>query len=75
MSDWDSKQYLKFKNERTQPAIDLALHLKNVSAVSIIDIGCGPGNSTNVLKEISPNSNILDIDNSFDMKKEHDKSI
>jgi len=23
MSDWNSNQYMKFKNERTQPSVDL----------------------------------------------------
>lgn len=31
MFSWNSNQYLKFKNERTQPAVDLAnrIHLDN----------------------------------------------
>ncbi len=27
MADWNSEQYLKFKAQRTQPAIDLAARL------------------------------------------------
>ncbi len=27
MADWDSNQYLKFKKQRTQPAIDLAMRV------------------------------------------------
>lgn len=66
MADWNSAQYLKFKNERTQPAIDLALRVVN-NPKTIVDIGCGPGNSTKVLKDIFPNANILGIDNSPNM--------
>lgn len=66
MSSWDSKQYLKFSKERTQPAIDLANRIE-INPQSIIDIGCGPGNSTAVLAEKFPNAKILGIDNSENM--------
>lgn len=75
MTDWNSKQYLKFKNERTQPAIDLANRILINNPKKIIDIGCGPGNSTQVLAEKFPNSYILGIDSSENMissaKKEY----
>ncbi len=74
MSDWNSTQYLKFKNERTQPAVDLAMRIKN-NPKTIVDIGCGPGNSTSVLRDIFPYADILGIDNSPNMiekaKAEH----
>lgn len=46
MADWNSELYLKFKAERTQPAHDLAARIPLRDARSILDIGCGPGNST-----------------------------
>lgn len=67
LSDWDSAQYLKFKNQRTQPASDLAARLSGRSPKTIVDIGCGPGNSTDVLKGFFPNADISGIDNSPDM--------
>ena len=67
MSDWNSSQYLKFKQQRTQPAIDLALRIVKNRPKTIADIGCGPGNSTFVLKEIFPGANILGIDTSPNM--------
>lgn len=66
MSDWDSKQYLKFKAQRTQPSIDLAARLDG-SPNEIIDLGCGPGNSTRVLKNRFPNAHIIGADNSENM--------
>jgi trans-aconitate 2-methyltransferase len=65
--DWSSSTYLKFAKERTQPAIDLAMRLQPMNAEKIIDIGCGPGNSTAVLKQLFPKAYILGIDNSQNM--------
>ncbi len=65
MSDWNTVQYLKFRNERTQPAIDLAMRVRqHFSPQSIVDIGCGPGNSTDVLRNVFPDADILGIDSS-----------
>lgn len=64
---WDSKQYLKFKNERTQPSIDLADRLTTQSPAAIIDVGCGPGNSSAVLKKRYPNAAVTGADNSENM--------
>ena len=78
MSDWNSEQYLKFKAQRTRPAIDLASRLSVSRSVSqsdsqsasqsdIIDLGCGPGNSTRVLRERFPNARITGADSSENM--------
>lgn len=70
MSDWDSEQYLKFRNERTQPAADLAARIKQqFRPASAADVGCGPGNSTKVLHEAFPEADILGIDASPAMIK------
>ncbi len=76
MADWNTKQYLKFKKQRTQPARDLAMRVSDIcSPHKIVDIGCGPGNSTTVLKEIFTDAHIIGIDNSPNMiekaKSEH----
>lgn len=67
MSDWNPEKYLLFKKQRTQPAIDLANRVRDCGAKTIVDIGCGPGNSTAVLKDVFPHANILGIDNSASM--------
>ena len=67
MADWNSTQYLKFKNERTQPAIDLANRVEVENPQKIADLGCGPGNSTQVLAKKFPNACILGVDNSENM--------
>lgn len=67
MIQWDSSQYLKFKSQRTQPAIDLAERIGLDAPADILDLGCGPGNSTEILARRYPNAHILVIDNSPDM--------
>ena len=65
--DWDSSQYLKFKAERTQPAIDLVNRINVDNPEKIIDIGCGPGNSTQVLAGRFPDAYIVGVDKSEEM--------
>lgn len=67
MSDWSSKQYLKFKAQRTQPAIDLVNRIEYTDPAAVLDVGCGPGNSTEILHEAYPNASILGIDRSKNM--------
>jgi trans-aconitate 2-methyltransferase len=50
VQQWDPSLYLRFGDERTQPAIDLAARVALETPRRIIDIGCGPGNSTAVLR-------------------------
>lgn len=66
MVDWNSEQYLKFKAQRTQPAIDLAARLEG-SPRNIIDLGCGPGNSTRALKNRFSEAHIIGADSSENM--------
>jgi len=63
-TDWNPNLYLKFDKERTQPSIDLVSRIIFNSPSRIIDIGCGPGNSTQVLVQRWPDSEIIGIDNS-----------
>lgn len=67
MSDWSAAQYSKFKKERTLPAIDLANAIEHENVTSVLDIGCGIGNSTAVLAKKFPYAKITGADNSDDM--------
>ena len=67
MTDWSPNQYTKFINERTQPAIDLANKITISNPRKIIDIGCGPGNSTRVLADKFKDAYIVGADNSQNM--------
>jgi trans-aconitate 2-methyltransferase len=67
MPSWSPAQYLKFSEERTRPCRDLAAHVDLAAPGSIIDLGCGPGNSTEVLAERWPQAQLTGLDSSADM--------
>jgi trans-aconitate 2-methyltransferase len=64
MIAWDSELYLRYEQERTQPSVDLALKIPLESPEEIIDLGCGPGNSTRVLRQRWPKARITGLDSS-----------
>jgi trans-aconitate 2-methyltransferase len=64
---WDAAHYLKFGTERTRPAHDLAGRIEVEAARRVVDVGCGPGNSTQVLRARWPEAEILGIDSSPEM--------
>ena len=75
MMEWNSSLYLKYGTERTQPAIDLASRIAVENPKRIIDLGCGPGNSTAVLQMQWPEAKLTGLDSSENMielaKKEY----
>src|SRR5262250_100709 len=64
---WDSQLYLRYEQERTQPSVDLASRIDLDSPAAIIDLGCGPGNSTRVLRKRWPAAHITGLDSSTAM--------
>lgn len=70
MSDveaWDPGRYLAFADHRARPAVDLLARVELDDPDAVIDLGCGPGNSTALLAARWPTARITGVDGSPDM--------
>ena len=67
MPTWDAEQYLRFDDERTRPCRELAARISTAVPDRVIDLGCGPGNSTAVLAERWPEAELTGLDSSPEM--------
>ncbi|WP_336818725.1 trans-aconitate 2-methyltransferase [Cedecea sp. MMO-103] len=64
MQDWNPALYLQFEAERTRPAAELVARINHPGANTFTDLGCGPGNSTALLRNLAPEASITGLDNS-----------
>lgn len=67
MGAWNPEAYLKFEDERTRPSHDLIARIRIDDPTSAVDLGCGPGNSTQALLRRWPEARVTGIDSSPDM--------
>ncbi|WP_109473719.1 methyltransferase domain-containing protein [Ornithinimicrobium cavernae] len=63
---WDPGQYLRYADERGRPFVDLVARIPG-EATSVVDLGCGPGQLTPVLRQRWPEAHITGLDSSAEM--------
>jgi trans-aconitate 2-methyltransferase len=64
MADWNPALYRRFEDERTRPARELLSRVPLADCRLAYDLGCGPGNSTELIVERFPNARVVGLDNS-----------
>ncbi|MHA6762531.1 trans-aconitate 2-methyltransferase [Streptacidiphilus sp. PAMC 29251] len=70
---WDPAQYLKHADHRSRPFHDLVDRVPGTPA-HVVDLGCGPGNTTATLTDRWPGARITGIDNSPAMISQADRA-
>jgi len=61
---WNPALYRRFEDERTLPAQHLLAHVSLERAAHVVDLGCGPGNSTELLVERFAEASVTGTDTS-----------
>lgn len=67
---WNPEHYLRFAAQRAQPFRDLLARVRadgEPEPARVVDLGCGPGNATELLGRRWPGAFVLGIDNSAEM--------
>ena len=72
---WDPGQYLRFSDERLRPALDLLAQVGLEAPARVVDLGCGAGNVTAILRERFPLAEVVGVDGSASMLEKARSSV
>ncbi|WP_312240731.1 trans-aconitate 2-methyltransferase [Pantoea sp.] len=75
MQAWDPGLYRQFETERTRPARELLARIAVRHVAHVTDLGCGPGNSTELLYNAWPQARITGVDSAETMLAEARKRL
>ena len=64
---WDPERYLRFADERGRPFVELVGRIAADDPRTVVDLGCGPGNLTGLLKQRWPSAQVTGLDSSPEM--------
>jgi trans-aconitate 2-methyltransferase len=64
---WDPERYLTYADERGRPFVELVARVGAQRPSAVVDLGCGPGNLTVLLRERWPDADIRGLDSSPEM--------
>jgi trans-aconitate 2-methyltransferase len=64
---WDPGQYLRFDSDRLRPALELLARIPLETAEAVVDLGCGPGHISRILKARWPMAQVMGVDRSVEM--------
>lgn len=64
---WNPQQYLAFADQRLRPVTDLIARIPAEAPERVIDLGCGAGNATRILRDRWPDAAITGVDSSPEM--------
>lgn len=65
--EWDPEQYLAFGDERARPFVELVRRVDAEAPRTVVDLGCGPGTLTALLKRRWPEADVVGVDSSPEM--------
>lgn len=64
---WDPAQYLRWSDHRLRPAVDLLQRVPPARPARVVDLGCGTGNVTALLRARWPDARVTGVDASATM--------